>query len=80
MTNAILHFIQENGFTFELGQIETGCGVDDLTRHVEESCGYAALEIGCACVRVRWKGVDLLVWYCANGAEITLRSIVSAYP
>jgi hypothetical protein len=35
---------------------------------------------GCACLALRWNGTGLLIWYCANGAEITLRSIVSACP
>ena len=82
MNIAFPHFIQENGFTFELGKIEPGCGVDDLTQQVEEACRCAAQssEGVCACTRMRWKGSDLLIWYCANGAEITLQSIFPAYP
>lgn len=78
-----MHFIQENGFTCELDQIECDrYGVDILTRRIEESCWGALRGTGAlnGCVRVNWEGNVFLVWYCANGDIVTLRSIFSAGP
>jgi hypothetical protein len=77
-----VNFVQETGFTCELDQLENGQDIDALTRCVEEACwrDTRTEQERCGCARVRWGGSEFLVWYCANGDMVTLRSIVAACP
>jgi hypothetical protein len=77
-----MHFIQETGFSFELGQIEIGCDADDLTQLIEKECARATSSTlaNCGSTKVQWRGAIFVVWYCANGDVVTLISIIPAYP
>jgi len=76
-----VHFIQETGYSFELGQIERECDTDELTLHVEDAYRKAAKLIpNRDSMGITWKGRKFLVWFCVTGDTVTLRSISAAFP